>query len=245
MKDLSVFALLIRNSFYKVLLVLILSLMAAGLGFYKLFWGNDSEIVFLSAEQMIDKLGAMPCFVMAFIVILLILGITESKLNQKSGNTIQRLRIDIKRFFVIETIYNVFIFTLLYAVWICAMIIMMKIYSCRYAVAGGLLTPAENAQQLFMAFYRNEFLHNLMPMAEIGKWIRNILVIVAFAMQAAEKDKKNYVADIWMSIYLIWILMSDIGINLTDMFADIIALILIAIGCLKAFNVFGEDGEDV
>ncbi len=233
MKNISVLALLIRHNFYKVLAVIVLMVSVEGFIFYR-FLGEHQEVL-ASAEGMISDTYVSGVFKAAFVAIFFVLCITENNLGKKSGSTILRLKITLKRFFAIKTIYNVFCIVLLFVVQIWFVIFMIRMYGRHIGEA--LAGP----QQLFLTFYRNAFLHSLLPMAEVGKWIKNILMILAYAMQAAVNGKKNHVGDIWLYICIENVLISEIGLNIADMICDLMSITVIAVVLLKTFDVFKEE----
>ena len=60
----------------------------------------------------------------------------------------------------------------------------MGIWFChRYSLQ--MPPESQSPQLLFLTFYRWEFLHCVLPMAEVLKWIRNLLLILALSMTAA------------------------------------------------------------
>ena len=88
-------------------------------------------------------------------------------------------------------------------------------------------------QRLFLAFYRIDFLHSLMPMAEAGKWLRNLLLLVAFGMEAAvgagKAEKKNYA-----SLTLLYVLtaswfVGSMGWNGLELICDGVYVVIIAV----------------
>ena len=43
-----------------------------------------------------------------------------------------------------------------------------------------------SVQTTVLAFYRNDFLHNLMPLADVFRWIRNFLLVLLLGTATAE-----------------------------------------------------------
>ena len=96
----------------------------------------------------------------------------------------------------------------------------MGIWFCyRYS----LQKPRESLspQLVFLAFYRCEFLHCLLPMAEVLKWIRNILLILTLSMTAATDTsvipRRNMIivrAVIYIMTFF-WFI-TPVGINIAD-----------------------------
>jgi len=236
MRNVSVLAVFVRSSLYKVLLIIMLMVSVEGFKFYK-FLGSSQETL-MNAEQMFDKLNITDYFMLALVVVFLMLCVTENRLEKSSGNTFMRLRVSSKELFVIKTLYNVCVIALLFVVQIWISIIITNVY------IGHIGEDTLGTQQLFLVFYRSEALHNILPMAEAGKWIRNILLVAAYAMQAAECGKKNHVIDIWIGIVLLMFMESPIGLNLVDMFADLITVIVIATALLKTFGAFSDDERE-
>ena len=233
MKNVSVLALLVRNNFYKVLFILGAMALVEAFKFYRFLSGD--RVAVMNVEQMFDEHYIMDYFRIALAAVFLVLCVTENRLEKNSNNTLMRLRISTKELFVIRTLYNVFVIALLFVVQIWTSIIIINVY-IGY-IGEDILGP----QQLFLAFYRSEALHNILPMAEVSKWIRNILLVVAYAMQAAVCGKKNYVMDIWICIFFYMFIVSEIGLNIVDMLADIIAAVVIASVLFKAGAAFIEE----
>ena len=192
--NLSVLALLAQGSFYKVL----------------------TTTGIMMALECVDFSLAPLCFLTVLGMVFLILCMMEGESGGvKSRYTWQRLQITQKHLFLLKTVYNVLCFILLFAAQT-----VMGIRSCyRYS----LHIPRESLspQLVFLAFYRREFLHCLLPMAEILKWIRNILLILAFSITAAAdtsvRPRRNMVI-VRAVIYIMtfcWFI-TPVGINIAD-----------------------------
>lgn len=192
--NLSVLALLTQGSFYKVLT-------AAGI---------------MMALECVDLRLSPLLFLTALGAVFLILCIMEGEpRGVRSRYTWNRLQITPKRLFLLKTIYNVLCFILLFAAQTG-----MGVWSCyRYSLP----MPRESLspQLVFLTFYRREFLHCLLPMAEVLKWIRNILLILAFSMTAAADTsiipRRNMVI-VRTVIYIMtfrWFI-TPVGINIAD-----------------------------
>lgn len=156
--NLSVLALLAQGSFYKVLT-------AAGI---------------MMALECVDFSLAPLFFLTALGTVFLILCVMEGEpRGVRSCYTWHRLRIGPERLFLLKTCYNVLCFILLFAAqtgmgfWFC------------YRYSLHMPREALSPQLVFLTFYRREFLHCLLPMAEVLKWIRNTLLLLAFSMTAA------------------------------------------------------------
>lgn len=210
---LSLWGLLARSSFYKILAVL--GLMAAGEGLWLrniLKRGMASE----SLEIMADN-GLPFLFLPALGVLSFFLARTEGLMGDRSRYTMQRLKVDPMQIFALQTVYNVLCITVLYAVQIFLGIWMIEVY--------GRSLPAESlpSQLLFLAFYRSEFLHCLLPLADTGKWVRNILCILALGMAAAgEGEKKKQIEQILLFIVTASWFATPIGLGYRDVICDMV-----------------------
>lgn len=156
--NLSVLALLVQESFYKVLAAVGI-LMALECVNFRL-----SPLFFLAA------LGA----------VFLILCVMEGEPRDvRFHYTWRRLRVTPKRLFLLKTFFNALCFLLPFAaqagmgIWFCH----------RYSQQ--IPPESQSPQLLFLTFYRWEFLHCVLPMAEVLKWIRNLLLVLALSMTAA------------------------------------------------------------
>ena len=68
---------------------------------------------------------------------------------------------------------------LVFALQVLAAVTICRLYEAKLPLE--LVSP----QYLFLTFYRNEFLHCILPMADVGKWMCNFLLLLALAMDAA------------------------------------------------------------
>jgi len=160
--------------------------------------------------QLFKDSGIERGFLVALGAVFVCLGWTEGRLDDKSAAVMLRLRVTQKEFYVIKTFYNMFCLTLLITVQIWTIFGMLW----RFRTEMGLDQAAK--QLLFLAFYGIRFLHCLLPMAEAGKWLRNILLVVAFSMEAAGVKKKKVMMPIILFILSAGWFVSDMGVNALD-----------------------------
>lgn len=91
---------------------------------------------------------------------------------------------------------------------------------------------------MFLAFYRSKFLHCLLPLAETGKWVRNILCILALGMGAAqEREKKRQLGQICQFIVTASWFVTPIGLVYMDVICDIVYGVTI-LGTLWKKDIF-------
>lgn len=231
----SLWALCARGSFYKILLVLAGMALAEFACFEIVCRKMTGNAALLSPEKMIDECLLQPIFLCAFGLVYFILLWTESEhRGTRSGYTLLRLRVTQRQQFAVRTVYNMFCLTLVFSVQAA----LAAALCARYAE----LLPEElvSPQLLFLAFYRNRFLHSLLPMAEIGKWVKNLLLLTAFGMEAAlGLQGRNYLTSIWLCILSARLFAADIG-SLNVVLCSLLYLFCIAASLLQVYGVIGK-----
>lgn len=120
----SLWALLAKSSFYKILAVLGGMALGEGLWLRNL---PEREMYPESLESMIDH--ALPfLFLPAFGLIFFILARTQGLMGDRSRYTMQRLKTGPVQIFAIQTIYNILCISLLFSVQIFLAVWMIGIY---------------------------------------------------------------------------------------------------------------------
>lgn len=233
---LSLWALLARCSIYKVLAVLVVMAMIEMALFYHCL-KNGAEYYTL-ARAVKDSLLSV-IFLAAFGLLCFTLAWTERRLDTESGTAMLRLRLSGSRIFIIKTAYNMACIVILFAVQIWLAIGLVGMYGREMEEI------YSSPQRLFLAFYRIDFLHCLLPMAEAGKWVRNLLLLLAFGMEAAgglEKAEKKY----YMSLTPLYVMtaswfVSSIGGNVIDLICGIVYAVVIAVNIWQMRKVQREE----
>ena len=92
----------------------------------------------------------------------------------------RRLSISERATFFHQAAYNALVYLILFGVQL-ALVFGLSQYYLSYV-------PEEciSNQTMFLAFYRNDFLHSLLPLEDIGLWVRNGLLVITFALATAE-----------------------------------------------------------
>ncbi|MDE7297767.1 MAG: hypothetical protein K2N94_02915 [Lachnospiraceae bacterium] len=181
---LSLFALLAKSSISRILAVAAVMALAEG----ALFRGQIRSEAIISFEGAINSSHISAIFLAALGVIFLILARTEGLMGDRSRSTLMRLRLSGTSIFLIKAVWNLLCLALLFIVQIWLVIGMAEVHA-RISDPG-----YDLPWMLFLAFYRVRFLHCLLPLAETGKWVCNILLLLAFSVAAAGGiGKKNFV----------------------------------------------------
>ncbi len=221
---LSVWALMARISFYKIMMLLALMLIVeGGIFYYRRHTVYAAYGVSASHVEEIFYNNRMPMiFFLTLGLVFLILFWTQNRLWSRSGYIMGRLRLTEAEVFVVRTVYSGLCMALVFLLQV--LIVFWMIWQCKTDVdLGG------NAPQIyFFAFYGNSFLHCLLPMAEWGKWVRNLLFITACAMEAAGAGGKGrYAEPVCLYILSASWFESDMGINVFDVISVTVSVIVI------------------
>ncbi|MDE5893541.1 MAG: hypothetical protein K2H45_11525 [Acetatifactor sp.] len=221
---LSLWALLAKCSMYKVLAVLVVMAIIEVVLFYHCL--KSGAEYYTLARAVKDSLLSV-IFLAAFGLVCFALAWTERRLDTESSAAILRLRLSGSRIFMIKTAYNMACMVILFAVQIWLAIGLVGIYGREMEEIYA------SPQRLFLAFYRIDFLHCLLPMAEVGKWVRNLLLLLAFGTEAAggsEKAEKKYYVPL-IPLYAVtasWFV-SSMGRNVIDLISSIVYAVVIAV----------------
>ena len=185
-KYISIFELFARSTIYKILSVLVAMGAIQVVMFCKamLEWfPADSyhldfqAIEYYTLEYMMDRSKSAIFLGIAFVVITLILCWNGCNIGSKSSYTIQRLQVTEKKIFMMQSIYN----SLCYLLLLGTQIGVFFIQSSLYAARAGHLTN----QTIFLAYYRNDFMHSVLPLEGTVRWGINILIVLGCGILAA------------------------------------------------------------
>lgn len=231
---LSLWALLARSSLYKIAAVL--AVMAAAEGI--LFYNGYLKQRYTWLDGILDGSHISRVFLAALGLVVFILAWTEGRLDRKSSAAMGRLRLSGRSIYVIKAAYNILCIVLLFAVQIWLCILMVTFYGKE--AGDSRVFP----QRLFLAFYRNEFLHCLLPMAEAWKWMRNALLLLAFGTEAAGRGKKNYVPLVLLYVVTASWFVSSLGGGMLDVVSGGVYAVVIAVNVWRAWKEDGGDDRD-
>ncbi len=184
-KFVSIFGLFAKMSFYKIILIFVilsvLQLSLYGIRLNVVLTEDINNIPMLEETfNFIYPLSFLACLCMVCKVL-----ISSSNHSEKTAYTVQRLQIGEKAFFYIQTVYN---FLMLFALF--AVQAMLLFAMCKYYINNA---PSEliSEMSLFMAFYRVDFLHSVLPLDDIFMVFRNIFILVGLAFASASFSFKG------------------------------------------------------
>ncbi len=233
---LSVFSLFIKRSFGKIFSLLLLLMSGQSIWFiHRLSSENIIQNEYMSGEGMnyllgIEKILEADRFLIGlmavgFILLTLLLCITGCEFSDKQGYTLRRLKITEKKVFICQSIYGAVvygIFIMLQAVLFCVFCLIYVGFATGHENAfGGLISN----QSVFLAFYRSDILHALMPLEDILKHISNLTMIISLGMSTASvsyfmRRKKLFIE----TFILIPVILLNFASDWTEMTYDMIII---------------------
>lgn len=168
---LSVFEMIIRCSIYKVLGILGI-MIALEAGLLAFAWNQPIATMQPSLEEWIERSWICIPFLFAYWGVTKVLSSSGTNVGSMQAYTLQRLRIAEKRVNLLQCIYNIFCYTLLWMTQVLVFFVASGVYM-KYKT-GAILTN----QTIFLAFYRNTFMHSILPMEDIFGWFTLAFFIV-------------------------------------------------------------------
>jgi len=170
-QHISYWMLLCRSTVFKILaLFAAMTVVEAGLFFVR---GRDA----IGLEQMVDAAWMKWVFGVALIAMAVILDNVLCESGGKLDYTLRRLRLKRRSLFIWQAVYNFLCLVLLWLVQLFVALLLCWLWMRE--------REGVSSQALFLAFYRNEFLHALLPLEDISLWVRNVAVFALIGVAAA------------------------------------------------------------
>ena len=176
-KHLSIFMLYTRSSIYRLLIILVL-MAAAEIALFYFSVERCLTSGIIGLERMFEKSGIGIVMGAGFILISVQLILMGCERGSKQSYTLRRLSISEESVFAWQALFNALAYFLLWAV---QLIIVWAM--CIYGTSK--MGALASNQNIVLAFYRNDFLHSLLPLAETSRLLRNIFLIVALGLSSA------------------------------------------------------------
>lgn len=193
----SVFEMIIRSSIYKVIGILALLSMVE-LGTFFIAFQQPLASIQPNLEELIDQSHFVYMFGIAYLLMTVALVLPGTNIGSMQGYTLQRLRIKEKKVFLLQCIYNVLCYVLLWATQLGVLLVASSYYMAHKTDA--VLTN----QTVFIAFHRNEFMHSILPMQDVVNWLLLVGIIIGtgcFAADFTRMQRRGKVA--WILIFFV------------------------------------------
>ena len=130
-------------------------------------------------EEWVERSRIMIPFLAGYWLITKVLSSSGTNTGSMQAYTLQRLRIPEKKVYLLQCIYNMFIYALLWMTQLLLLFVATEIYM-KYK-EGVLLTN----QTVFLSFYRNDFMHSILPLEDIFGWFTLVFYITMTGFLAA------------------------------------------------------------
>jgi hypothetical protein len=182
-KHLSIFMLIARSTIYKVLGIFIIMTAAEISLFYYVL--NKNTVVgavgqsSISLESLVVQSRISWVFAIAFILVSILLCLTGCEFKSKQGYTLRRLSVTERNIYLWQALYNTCCYFFLWIIQLFVALVLCKLYLARFDMS------TLSNQAIFLAFYRNSFLHSLLPLDEISRFVRNVALIIGLGTSSA------------------------------------------------------------
>lgn len=220
---------------------LLLALMAAAetLLFY-LVLGRGSE---LYPEALFDKAGLGLVCGVGFVALCALLVLPRLEMGGKQGYALRRFSLPRWEVWLWESASNALCFLIFWGVQLGIVLALFAVYESR--------TEALSPQSLLLTFYRNEFLHSLLPLREGSRWVRNIFFVLSLGAMTAAAPLRMYVGKKGSLVWLVfWMAMifgffgRGIGSFSGDLFFCALGAVTLAVEACAMLNALGGEEDD-
>lgn len=181
----SLFLLFLRHSAWKVLL-LAAAMAAVQMG---LFWGLTPDPAAHSLEACLAacRTPLAIAVLLGFALLSALLLTDGAKGKHRLSYTLDRLAVSPRAVLGCQAIYNILAYLLFWAVQVLTILGLFWLYQQQ----GGYVGP----QTLYLVTWQDELVHSFLPMEELIRWLRNLVLIVGLAVtvacSAAQLRQKN------------------------------------------------------
>jgi len=182
-KHFSVLMLIARSTIYKILGIFIIMGAVEVLLFYYTLSAYPADRSFSQRTTGLESLFAGSriswVFAIAFMAVTILLCLTGCEFKSKPGYTLRRLMISERSIYLWQALYSTCCYLFLWAMQLIITLALCKLYTAN-ANASSL-----SNQTVFLAYYRNSFLHSLLPLDETSRYIRNAALIIGLGTTSA------------------------------------------------------------
>ena len=227
----SVMMLAVQNSIYKIIGLLMITA-SVQLGIFYWFAGRKTDW-----ESFFREMPFVNTFIpdwwtvlagISFVALCMLLVYPECEYGgSRIQYSIQRLQVTEKAVFYLWTLYHVIVLLIFWFVQI-----LLAYASCAICLNQPGAEVAANAHSVFMIFSRDSFLHSLMPLYEVSRYIRNGFLILgmAFSMSAfswkQRRGKRSFSVIALLAVVLIFF-RQNVGSWVMDIILSVAAVICI------------------
>ena len=207
-QSVSVFMLTLQ-SVWKKLILLFAAMIAAEGVMFALAAGDT-----LWMEDAIDVSHLEWIAALAFLCLTLFL-LRSSGGSSRQDYTLLRLTVTDKQVFHLRALSFALCYLLFWAVQLMLTLVLCKIFASMHSGE-----PGFGDQTAFLAFYRHPFLHSLLPMEELTRWLRNLMLLAGLSVAAAGFAGKQERKISWSTLVLTALILLTFSFPMGDMVSD-------------------------
>lgn len=182
----SVFEMIVRSSVYKVIGILA-ALVLVEVGTFYICLQQPLAQIQPNLEEVVDQSHFSIIALIAYMLLSVILVRPGMNVGSMQSYTLKRLRIQEKYIFVLQTIYNVLCYVLLWGTQVGILLVVSQFYM-QYQISA-----IRTNQTIFLAFHRNEFMHAILPLQDSFKWflLMGSILVSGVIMAAITWQQRN------------------------------------------------------
>ncbi len=181
---------LVLTGIRKKLILILAAMTAAECLLFALSAGSS-----LWMEQVIDAALLQRIAALAFAALTAVLIFGRGAGRQ--DYTLLRLSVTDQQVFHCRALCFVLCYLLLWALQLFLVLAFCKTFTVIHSDV-----PDIGEQTAFLAFYRHPFLHSLLPMAELTRWMRNLMLLAGLSLTAANSARKPSGSISWSTLIL-------------------------------------------
>lgn len=242
-KHLSVVMLMARSSIYGLLGIIIGMAAAEGALFYfalkKALSFAQPGFELSGLHTVFEQSGAPWPFAVCFLLVMAVLCRTGCDFGGRQGYTLGRLSVSEKTVFLWQAAYNCIALFILWAAQLFIALALCRLY------AASVQPESFGPQGFLLAFYRNGFLHSLLPLEETSRYIKNIVMIIALGLCAAAFPlKQRRGGKGWEAVVMTALCLLGFSGKTGSLDGDICMILLsAAMACTAAYMAFRREEE--
>ncbi len=247
-KYISILALEAKNTIYKLFAVWTVMAAAQLADFYLVLKKGTSSFALIegiipySFEDGLEEAHTGLIFGTALILTAVVLIWSVSEKNKvKSKRSLWRLSVERKQITFLRAGYHILCFVALFAVQISLVVVM-------YEMSCSMLGITEETQLLFLAFYRNSFLHNILPLSDWYRSFRLIITILLYGMGTvyighvgySEGNRGLSSITVYLSVWMTVLILTGMDLVLVDVFCILVSIGVLVIITMTFLDKMGE-----
>ena len=178
-KHLSVFKLLARSTILKILGILAVMVAAEVLLFTRQAEKMAGYAGGFFLEDIFGESFFFVCLFVAYFAVGSVLCRTGSRPGSMQTYTLQRLGISEYAIMAWQSLWNLICFLLLWAVQLWTVYLLLQNFLAKHPDAGF------TQHHIFLAFWRHDTLHALLPMEDILSWIKTVITVLTLSATTA------------------------------------------------------------